>query len=424
MTEKENRKNRIWVALVIASCFMMIFVCLGFCSSNKSLYLGAITEALGIQRSLFSINDSFRYVTTAVVNLFFGALIGKFGAKKLVGAGFLCLIISTLIYATASHVAVFYVGGMFLGMGLSFTTTTMVSYLIGLWCPQNRGTVTGLALCGNGLGGALAAQIITPMIYQQGNPFGYRNAYIMVASLLAVAGIVVTTIIREPDGHATSVSAKKKPRGGAWAGITFREALHKPYFYAAAVCVFITGMSLQGINGIAGTHLTDVGMDKGMVAAVMSAHSVVLCFSKFLAGVGYDKLGLRKILAICEFFGVLSFIALAMAGNGAGYGFAWGVLSALALPLETVLVPLIAADLFGEKEYPRIMGIFVSINTAGFALGTPMVNLFFDAFGTYTPVLYAIAGAMLCMIVGFGFIINASNRDKQRLMQLPAESDA
>ena len=77
MTEKENRKNRIWVALVIASCFMMIFVCLGFCSSNKGLYLSAITGALGIPRSLFSINDSCRFITTAIINLFFGSLCRK-----------------------------------------------------------------------------------------------------------------------------------------------------------------------------------------------------------------------------------------------------------------------------------------------------------------------------------------------------------
>ena len=69
-----------WV--IVVTCFIMEFVALGFCSSNKSLYVGAITEALGIKRSLFSINDSCRYVSTAIVNLFFGTLIAKFEAAK------------------------------------------------------------------------------------------------------------------------------------------------------------------------------------------------------------------------------------------------------------------------------------------------------------------------------------------------------
>lgn len=411
--------------LVVAACFCMGFVCLGFCSSNKSLYLGAITEALGIKRSLFSINDSFRYVSTAVVNLFFGTLIVKFGPRKLVGAGFLCLIASTLIYATATDIAVFYLGGTFLGIGLSWCTTTMVSYLVGKWYPEKRGTITGFALCANGVGGAVAAQIVTPMIYEQGNPFGYRNAYYLVAILLAVVGVIATALVHEPK-DAKAAPGKKKARGKSWEGITLQEALRKPWFYGAALCVFVTGMGLQGINGIAGTHLKDVGIDKGVVASILSVHSVVLCFSKFLAGFSYDKLGLRRTLLICEFCGVCSFVALALsgsAGTGIVFAFAWGAVSALALPLETVMVPLIAADLFGEKDHARLMGIFVSINTAGFAFGTPVANAIFDIAGTYVPVLYAIAVAMLAIMVGFWFIINATEKEQKRLAALKEENE-
>lgn len=424
MNLKEKKLN--WSGiLVVAACFCMGFVCLGFCSSNKSLYLGAITEALGIKRSLFSINDSFRYVSTAVVNLFFGTLIAKFGPRKLVGAGFLCLIASTLIYATATDIAVFYLGGTFLGIGLSWCTTTMVSYLVGKWYPEKRGTITGFALCANGVGGAVAAQIVTPMIYEQGNPFGYRNAYYLVAILLAVVGVIATALVHEPK-DAKAAPGKKKARGKSWEGITLKEALRKPWFYGAALCVFVTGMGLQGINGIAGTHLKDVGIDKGVVASILSVHSVVLCFSKFLAGFSYDKLGLRRTLLICEFCGVCSFVALALsgsAGTGIVFAFAWGAVSALALPLETVMVPLIAADLFGEKDHARLMGIFVSINTAGFAFGTPVANAIFDIAGTYVPVLYAIAAAMLAIMVGFWFIINATEKEQKRQAALKEENE-
>ena len=54
----KKRLDYRWV--VIAVCFLMVFTCLGFCSSNKGLYLSAITKALGIKRSLFAINDTCR----------------------------------------------------------------------------------------------------------------------------------------------------------------------------------------------------------------------------------------------------------------------------------------------------------------------------------------------------------------------------
>ena len=80
--QKRKRLDYKWI--IVALCFLMMFTCLGFCSSNKSLYTFALTEALGIPRSVFSINDSFRFITTAIVNIFFGVLVQKYGTKKLI----------------------------------------------------------------------------------------------------------------------------------------------------------------------------------------------------------------------------------------------------------------------------------------------------------------------------------------------------
>ena len=409
----ENPRYK-WV--VAAACFVMIFVGLGFCSSNKSMYLGAITQALGIRRSLFSLNDSFRYIATAVVNLFFGALIGKFGTRKLVGAGFICLVASVTVNIFAVQVWQFWIGGVLLGVGMAFCSTTMVSYLVGRWMPEKRGTVTGAILCANGLGGALAAQIISPMINDPANAFGYRRAYTMVAILVLAVGCAVTVFIREPRIQSGSAQAKKQ-RGRQWTGITLRQALKKPYFYAAGACVLLTGMALQGIHGIAATHMYDVGLNKNYVATVLSVSSLVLTGSKFLVGFSYDKLGLRITVTISDLFGCAAFLCLAFVGSahvGNVLAMGYGVMASLALPLETVLVPLIAADLFGEKEFAKLLGIFVSLNTAGYALGTPVANLVFEAFGSYSPVLFFFGIMMAVIALVFQFIMNGARKAQKQ----------
>ena len=81
-----------WV--IVSCCFLMILVCLGFCSGTKGLYLGAVTKALELERGLYSVNDTFRYMASALMNLFFGALVMRFGARKLIGTGFLFLVSS------------------------------------------------------------------------------------------------------------------------------------------------------------------------------------------------------------------------------------------------------------------------------------------------------------------------------------------
>jgi MFS family permease len=89
------------------------------------------------------------------------------------------------------------------------------------------------------------------------------------------------------------------------------------------------------------------------------------------------------------------------------------------MPLETVMVPLIAADMFGEKDFYKMVGIFVSINTAGYAFGTPIANLIFDQFGTYKPMLFLTAILMLMIAVSFYFIINVAERVRTQVMQTP-----
>lgn len=416
MENVNNSGKKSWYRwVIVAAMFIMVFVCLGFCSSNKGLYLSAITEALDIKRSLFSVNDSCRYIMTAFVNLFFGALIAKFGVRKLVAAGFLSLTVSALLYATASNIFVFYLGGCFLGMGLSWTTTTMVGYVVNCWCKEYKGTIMGAVLAANGLGGALAAQIVTPLIYEEGNPFGYRNAYFLVAVILLVVGTIVVALVRDVPKGMDGEIPKKKAKGTAWAGIPYETAIKKPYFYAAAVCIFLTGAALQGVNGISAAHMTDRGLDAGYMATVMSAHSLALAGAKFLTGFIHDRIGLRKTILYCQAAAIVAFVTLALANptpEGMAMAMVYGVVSSLALPLETIMLPLIASDLFGQMSFAKMMGIFVSVNTAGYAVGAPIANLIFDTVGSYTPVLIGLAVIMLSVTVVFQRLLTVAEKER------------
>ena len=407
-------KRQKWIN--IALCFMMIFVCLGFCSSNKSLYLAATCEALGVNRTVFSLSSSCRFITTAIVNVFFGAMVAKFGTKKLIGAGFLFLIASVLLKAYSPNVELFYVSEVLSGIGFSLSGTGMVGCVVARWSPENKGTVTGAILCANGIGGAVAAQIVTPMINNEENIFGYQDAYKLVAVLLVVTMAAFLLLFREkPKGGDLKPAAavKMRGRGQGWVGVPFEEAVRKPFFYVALVCIFFTGFCLQGIGGISTTHMQDVGLTPEYVALVASISSLCLTGSKFLSGFMYDKLGLGKSSGICCASAVLSMLCLSLvAPDGLLKTLApvYGVLSAVALPLETVMLPLYAADLFGDRSFDRIMGLFISVNTAGYAVGTPFVNLGFDLTGSYRGVLLLTAAIMLAVTVAMQFVIRSAHK--------------
>lgn len=419
MEKSKTKFNYKWV--IIALCFLMVFTCLGFCSSNRSLYIGAITDALSIKRAAFAVSDSVRFIATAVINLFFGALVQRFGTKKLICAGFIALILSSVVYAYSTTVTGFCIGGALLGLGLSWTTTTMVGCVVTKWSKENKGTIMGAILAANGLGGALAAQIVTPIIFEEGNPFGYKNAYLLVAIILACVGVLIVSLFREnPKNHDGSKIEipKKKSRGQSWVGIDFSVAVKKRFFYSALVCIFFTGFIIHGVNGVAGAHMRDVGLDAAYIATVLSAHSIALTVFKFLTGVIYDKFGLRITVIFCSVASIITMVSLALLAptlTGKIMAMIYGIVSSAALPLETIMLPIYAGDLFGEKSFNKIMGIFVSVNTAGYALSSVAMNAIFDSYGSYKPGFIICAVIMLGVVIALQFVINASHRCRKEV---------
>ncbi len=425
-----------WV--ILAVCFLMVFICLGFCSSNKGRYLGAIEAATGIERTFLSVNDSFRFGVSALINFFFGALVVKFGVRKLVPVGFGLLIGAVSCYAGAdafaklfasegngyliAFLSMFYLGGTLLGIGLAFTTTAMASIMVKRWFTGNTGTVLGVVLAANGLGGALAAQIVGPII--DSDKFGYAKAYTIVAIILLVMGVLATVLLREkPKDFAGEllVKNKKKARGGGWIGMDFSAAKRIGYFIPACVGIFLTGMVLSGINGIGSTHLkNDVGLPGRYVDTVMSVHSLVLMGTKMLAGVVYDKKGLRTTMLMCNGVGVVSMILLALVAptpTGMLLAMIWGVTSAIALPMETIGVTLVASDLFGNKDFDKILGIMLALNHAGYAVGSIVVNAVRKLFGgaDYSEAALLFAGILLAVTLMYQFIITAAHKTRKNI---------
>ena len=198
----------------------------------------------------------------------------------------------------------------------------------------------------------------------------------------------------------------------------FSAALKKHFFYSALICIFLTGFILQGVNGVAGAHMRDVGLDAAYIATMMSLHSVALTGFKFLTGFIYDKFGLRVTISTCSAASLVTMVSLALMAptvTGKIMAVIYAVISALALPLETIMLPIYASDLFGEKSFNKIMGIFVSANTAGYALGSVMMNSIFDIFGSYNPGFIICAVAMLCVIIALQFVISAAHKARKEI---------
>ena len=96
---------------------------------------------------------------------------------------------------------------------------------------------------------------------------------------------------------------------------------------------------------------------------------------------------------------------------------------ALALPLETLVVPLIANDLFGSKDYDKILGFLIAANYTGCALSGPFINIFADIGWGYKPGLLILSGIMALALLIMQFAINKAWKKKDAVIaEAAAES--
>ena len=403
---KTNKKGSlsVWGAVILSS--LMIFISLGFCSSAISIYTVPVTEALGISRSAYATTSSIRFITTALTNVFFGLLVHKFGTKKLMLLGFGSLITSSVVCSFANGLPALLVGSLFLGIGISFTSTTMVGTIINRHCKKNTGTYLGIALAMNGIGAAIARMLLTPII--NAHPMGFKDSYRVVAVIMASLAIIMLIFFRdtEPDAHTKAPKIKKERSQGI---------LNKPYIIVALICVFFTGLILQSINMIADPHFKDNGVDLALVTTIMSLHSIAISASKASIGFIYDKSGLRTSLIVCYGAVIISTPALLLvspSGVGISLGFVYSLVSSIAIPLQTVMIPIIVKELFGEKDFNKALGIFVAANTAGYA-ATPVADFIFDATGSYDTWIIICFAIMVAITVAMNVVITVSKKKRK-----------
>ena len=418
-----DKKQSEYPWMVIVCCFLMVCIGLGFCSSSKQLFFKAVTEAQNIDRLAYSFNTTFRYAALAIMNLFFGTLVYKYKPRLLIAIGFLCLFVSTMLYAVATNVILIYTAGALLGVGCCFTANTMASYIINARCKKNTGTILGFVMASNGLGGAIATKILGRII--RSHVYGYKNAYFLVAVILAVVGVFVVVCYRNDKNVAPAPAKKnKKARGQGWVGISYAEGKKKTYFLPVCVCLFLTGFVLSGINGISITHAKDAGVRESFVDDIWAYHSLALMGAKFFVGFLYDRKGLRTCLLICQATSMVVLSALALV-NPTPFGMAmwviYAIFSSLALPLETIGVSLVVGDVFGNKEFGKYLGLMSALNSVGFAVGDPIMNLVYKVFGSYTIAIWIAVGTFAVITVAFQFILNAAHKDRAKILAAEAE---
>ena len=76
---------------------------------------------------------------------------------------------------------------------------------------------------------------------------------------------------------------------------------------------------------------------------------------------------------------------------------------------------IVSCDLYGNKDFDKILGIMLALNHLGYAAGSIVMNTFFDMHGTYFYVMLGMGVLLLGVVIMYQFIITAAHKVRKEV---------
>lgn len=290
-----------------------------------------------------------------------------------------------------------------MGVSLGFIGVMPNVVLVSNWFVRNRGTAIGIVLTGTSIGGVVIPPIATPVIEM----FGWRTAMMSLSLMiwLILAPAIVLLVRSRPSDVGQFIDGDSQPKTieqNATSGISFNQALRTPLFWIFALGAALIFYPLSVTTQQLILQTAKIGFTPWQNSLVLSTLFAVSVAGKFLFGFLSDKYApVRVILVSTAVMFASTFLLLDLNATtalvflvpfGLGYG---GAL---------VLLQRLVADLFGDRDYPRILGAITISETLGAVVGGLISGWLADRFGgDYSTGFYVVIGAtgmaMLLMLV-------------------------
>jgi len=331
-----------------------------------------MVQQFGWSRAQVTSGDA---LTKLVVGPIFGFIAGwvvdRFGPRRIMMAGILMAGIALIGLGNISSLGLFYFFFLFNALGYVCGGPLPVQVLLSRWFDKSRGKAMGFAYLGIGFGGALVP-LISNILVQH---FGWQVALRILGVLVIVLSFPLAFFVKE----SPNVSPPPRPAAAPDARAAFKSL----YFY-----LLILG-SMCSIAAVAGTQKNlklflslDRHYPQGAAAQVLS---LVLAFSivgRLLMGWLADRYPKRNVMLLIYLLVAVA-IPILFFGVGKWTVYLFAVVFGIGLGGDYMIIPLMAADLFGTLTLGRLMGIITTADGVAEATAPMLVAAIRDASGSY-----------------------------------------
>ncbi|GIU82390.1 MAG: MFS transporter [Acidobacteria bacterium] len=408
-----------WIIVAIATLSLLISNGLsigGFPVFYKSIRedfvrIGAVEASQA--ESFIGLGAALTFLTAGFISPFAGWLIQKFSTKKMMIVGCFILGIALILHSQAQTAWLVYFSRILMGASLGFVGVLATTVLVASWFVRLRGTAIGILLTGTSFGGVLIPQIASPLIER----YGWRTAMISVSLIiwLILLPAIIFLVKNKPseiglfpDGDESPIDENVAVNVKNQEGLTLFEAMRTPIFWVFALCaalifypIFVTSQQF-----ILYLQSEKIGLSLQQSSYAQSALFIVSVAGKFFFGFLSDRMSPTKVMLICctvmflatlillNLTAITAFIFLIPFGLGYGGTF--------------VLLQRLVADYFGNRDYPKILGVITVVETVGASVGGIITGRLADmAGGDYTQAFYAViivTGLALASVIALSFM--------------------
>jgi MFS family permease len=310
------------------------------------------------------------------------------------------VLLSGVVIAFAPNTLIMDAAAIVRGIGFAAVAMFVITLYIGNWFEKGRGTITGIALSGSGIGSAIASPVVTACIER----FGYQTAY------LGFVGFTVLTILPvllfcpltpaevglKPYG-AGEADEKAQDAPSATENLDLKLVLLSPTFIVLVVFV----LCIVLITTLSG-HMASLAQDYGYTAQVgallLSASMVGNVVSKFVLGALADRIGAFRA-CVCSLVTTLVGLLLILLNLGGQTALlVSGFLYGTSFSIGSLGISLLTRYIFGDAQYATAYSTISAVTSVASAFGVTAAGLAFDLTGSYAaPIM---AGIALACVAG------------------------
>ena len=376
---------------VAATSFMSLFAIVGLALYGLPFFYDFMVKDFGWTRTqVTSGNALSKLIVGPLFGFLAGWIIDRFGPRRLMMAGIAMAGIALYGLGTIHTLAGFYFFYLFNAVGYVCGGPLPNQVLLSRWFSRARGRAMGFAYLGIGLGGALVPLLAVRLTAA----FGWQGALQVLGVLIVVIALPLAFFVKEsPEGLSARAHAAAQPT------MPIAEVLKQPAFYLLMIGSMCSIAAVGATNQNLKLFLSiDHGYTQGDAARIASLTLAASLIGRLGMGWLADHWPKKRVMLLIYLLVACAIPILLIAPTRGGV-MLFAVIFGIGLGGEYMVIPLMAAQLFGTRVLGRAMGIVLTADGVAEAVVPMLVAKLRDSSGSYTMgfallVGFALAGAV------------------------------